>query len=653
MVTGVIASAASSGKRSRQKRWRGCGRNGSAASRHSLVGQQGRDLEDRRRQLRRQRPAAIAASARGGLGGQVDRPGRCARPIPAPRRRRRRSPRPAPRAAASRRPARRGSSRAGCRAAARAEVDLAPSAAASLGSVEVGPDPLQGIAVGVEEEAAVAAADEVDELRDRRLGLAVARAAGDVGEEGVGGADPDDPLAALAGDPAERDQVGPALLEARAASGGGGEQRPGAQDVLARRSGRSAASGSRPARAAVRIVSPRRPEKAGGEAAVEARRAAAECRSRGRRAPAIGSPEARRQLRSASGRRRPAGPASRPSPAAARRLRSAGGSAPRTAAPASRSFASSACADPAALDQLLGIGGRAAAALVSVRAPPKLATLAVAAPGLAVAAAAAARAARSPPSAAGRRRRSRRSPRLASKPGRSPRRRAGADRARAASRASGSTLGRASTSSVRSTARLAARIGSPSTSAAVAQLDPLVAAQRRAQQPRAVRSGTSEQVDEAALAVAVSRTRMALARRSTQPATLRSERGELGGEAEHGLGLRVELVGRARPRRAGAIGSVRRVAKKRCVASAAAIAIAPRARGAIEGQRREAIDPDARCEPPECEQHRSGEDREHRSWVRAIRVQITTTPRSDAEMSAKLGRRDRRSAAGSWRSPPV
>ena len=39
-----------------------------------------------------------------------------------------------------------------------------------------------------------------------------------------------------------------------------------------------------------------------------------------------------------------------------------------------------------------------------------------------------------------------------------------------------------------------------------------------------------------------------------------------------------------------------------------------------ESQRRDAIDPDARYEPPECEQHRSGEDREHRSWVGAVRV---------------------------------
>ena len=85
--------------------------------------------------------------------------------------------------------------------------------------------------MGVEEEAAVAGADEVGELRDRRLGLAVARAAGDVGEEGVGGVDADDPLALLAGDPAERDQVGALGLEG-GERGRRGEQRARAQHVL-------------------------------------------------------------------------------------------------------------------------------------------------------------------------------------------------------------------------------------------------------------------------------------------------------------------------------------------------------------------------------------------------------------------------------------
>ncbi len=110
---------------------------------------------------------------------------------------------------------------------------------------EVGLDPLEGVAMGVEEEAAVTGAHQVGELGDRRLGLAVARAPGDVGEEAVGGADTDDLLARLAGDPAQRDQVA-RPLEGRQ-GGRRREQRPGAQDVL-RSSGPSAASGNRPAR---------------------------------------------------------------------------------------------------------------------------------------------------------------------------------------------------------------------------------------------------------------------------------------------------------------------------------------------------------------------------------------------------------------------
>ncbi len=69
--------------------------------------------------------------------------------------------------------------------------------------------------MGIEEEAAVPAADEVDELGDRRLGLAVAATPGDVGEEGVGGAGADYLLAGLAADPPKRDQVRVAFLELR------------------------------------------------------------------------------------------------------------------------------------------------------------------------------------------------------------------------------------------------------------------------------------------------------------------------------------------------------------------------------------------------------------------------------------------------------
>ena len=64
--------------------------------------------------------------------------------------------------------------------------------------------------------------------------------------------------------------------------------------------------------------------------------------------------------------------------------------------------------------------------------------------------------------------------------------------------------------------------------------------------------------------------------------------------------------------------------------------MAPRARGASERSRgEELIDADARYEPPECEQHRSGEDREHRARIGAVRVRDHDHTSIDAEMSAK------------------
>ena len=97
-------------------------------------------------------------------------------------------------------------------AAARAEVDLDHPVGDAL-PVQVGLDPLQRVAVGIDEEAAVPGADQVREHRHRGLGLAVARAAGDVGEEGLGGFDADQALAVLGGDLAERHQVGSLRLE--------------------------------------------------------------------------------------------------------------------------------------------------------------------------------------------------------------------------------------------------------------------------------------------------------------------------------------------------------------------------------------------------------------------------------------------------------
>ena len=139
---------------------------------------------------------AIVGQRRGGLGRQVDRAGRSLAPLE--RRGEGVDDRLDPRLdsrPARRRAARRGSSPAGRRGAAGAEVDLAPPARRRrLG--EVGLDPLQARRRGGRGRGRRdPSADEVDELGDRRLGLAVARAAGDVGEEGVGGADADDLLA--------------------------------------------------------------------------------------------------------------------------------------------------------------------------------------------------------------------------------------------------------------------------------------------------------------------------------------------------------------------------------------------------------------------------------------------------------------------------
>ena len=174
LVTGVIASAASSGKRSVQKRWSARGRNGSTASPPLGVAQQRRDLEDRRRQLGVE-PAGDCRERGGGLGGQVDRAGRALAPFE--RRGEGVDHRLDPTLALGGTPAELKEVPAGqLGGAAGAEVD--PHDPLGIDVREVGLDPLEGVAVGIEEEAAVTGPDEVGELRDRRLGLAVARAAG-------------------------------------------------------------------------------------------------------------------------------------------------------------------------------------------------------------------------------------------------------------------------------------------------------------------------------------------------------------------------------------------------------------------------------------------------------------------------------------------
>jgi hypothetical protein len=152
-------------------------------------------------------------------------------------------------------------------AAALADVDL-DHPAGELRLLQVGPDPAQSVAVGIEEEAAVPAADQVDELGDRRLGLAVAAAPGDVGEEGVGSAGADHLLALLAADSPERNQVRVAFRELRQ-RGRRRQQGPRAHDVLrdavgVRRLQKAGDLSGREDHAPGRTV------KAGGEAAVEA-----------------------------------------------------------------------------------------------------------------------------------------------------------------------------------------------------------------------------------------------------------------------------------------------------------------------------------------------------------------------------------------------
>ena len=146
-----------------------------------------------------------------------------------------------------------------------------------------------------------------------------------------------------------------ALLEARQL-GGGGSSAPERSDVLARRSGRSAASGSRPARAPSgsscragrkRPVAKRRSKLASPQREVGAEEGEAEDRQAGGPQPVAGG---------AAARRRRAGPTS---PLRARAL---GRPALRRRICASNSVAGVAqlrverLADPAALDLLVGVG---------------------------------------------------------------------------------------------------------------------------------------------------------------------------------------------------------------------------------------------------------------------------------------------------------
>ena len=93
---------------------------------------------------------------------------------------------------------------------------------------------------------------------------------------------------------------------------------------------------------------------------------------------------------------------------------------------------------------------------------------------------------------------------------------------------------------------------------------------------------------------------------------------ELGGEAKHGIGLGVELV--RRHDRDGTARSERAAGCKEAMRSQRG---GDSDGGESEGRERadrgeELIDTDARYEPPECERHRGGEDRQHRTRIGAI-----------------------------------
>ncbi len=84
---------------------------------------------------------------------------------------------------------------------------------------EVRADPVEGVLVGIEEEAAVAAAGQMNELVDGILGLAVPGSAAEVGEEGVLQVHAHGSLPLGGADLAQRQDVG-LEREARQALGG-------------------------------------------------------------------------------------------------------------------------------------------------------------------------------------------------------------------------------------------------------------------------------------------------------------------------------------------------------------------------------------------------------------------------------------------------
>ena len=343
--------------------------------------------------------------------------------------------------------------------------------------------------------------------------------------------------------------------------------------------------------------------------------------------PGIGSPEAAKLVaRGAAAGRPRADPHRRFCPPGASAPRRAGGSAPRTARP-SRAASRRPPAPTPRRSTCSSGSGLAATALCAVQERRPVAALAVDAAGLAPQPPPQPRAARKP-LAGSRSTQTLAPPRLdrsaADRRGEGLQRIGLRGRAAPAARRSA----RASTSSVRSTdaCRHQPRQSPPSlsssgarrsTSSAGRSSTPSKLRKRRAQQPH-----PPAREPPARRPVAARRRRRAGCgsrwrggRPSRDPALAGSE---LGGEAQHGVGLGVELVrrhdrdGTARSERAA--GGDEAMRSQRGGDSDGA-----ESEGRERGNRgEESIDIDARYEPPEGEQHRGGEDRQHRARIRSI-----------------------------------
>ncbi|MBA3866750.1 MAG: hypothetical protein H0X42_10490 [Solirubrobacterales bacterium] len=156
------------------------------------------------------------------------------------------------------------------------------------------------------------------------------------------------------------------------------------------------------------------------------------------------------------------------------------------------------------------------------------------------------------------------------------------------------------------------------------QLHSLVAAQRRAQQP-ARAFGNFEQVDEATLAVVGQPHPQRLGATVGPAAQAAVGSSQLGGEAQHGLRLGVELIGRdhrdrgARGQRA-ARGEEALWSQREGDSDGAESEGRERGRGGEE-----VIEADARHDAPEGGDHEHREDRQHRSGITTVALHALTS----------------------------